>query len=126
VPNGCDCFGCCGVRLPGGENVNIRIGASCSLETIGDTDACPRCAPSDSCNNECGECELCPGKTAKDLPESCNGDDPDPPGGDPDGPSGEPELTPEPTCDEGTACVAAGDCASNEFCSLGCCLAVIR
>lgn len=132
APNGCDCFGCCAVQLPSGQSVDILLQDSCSLERIGDTQACPRCTQSASCGNACGECELCPGKTAADLPASCN-PVPQMPAGDPDGdPTGEPSdppaepAAPTPTCDGRTACAAQADCSSGEFCSLGCCLAVIH
>lgn len=133
TPNGCDCFGCCAVQLPGGGEVHVTLGGSCSMAKIGDESACPVCTPSDSCVNECGECELCPGKTAADLPASCTPDpepetppDPvDPPAPTPEEPP--PPPAPEPQCDGGqVACSDNADCAMGEFCSLGCCLTVIR
>jgi len=132
APNGCDCFGCCAVRLPSGQSVSVTLQDTCSLGTIGDVEACPRCTPSTTCGNECGECELCPGKTLADLPESCNilpptGDPDGTPDGEPSDPPAEPPApTPTPTCDGRTACAAQADCTGGEFCSLGCCLAVIR
>lgn len=116
VPNGCDCFGCCAVQLPNGQAVDIVLTASCSLETIGDTEACTPCTPSDSCGNECGECELCPGKTPADLPASCGAEEPPPP-----------EEEPEPECDFGaTACSEQSDCPEEQVCSFGCCAVVVR
>jgi hypothetical protein len=100
TPNGCDCFGCCTVETSDGP-VSIYIIDSCDLENIDDTDACPRCTPSDQCDNECGECELCPGKD--ELPETCEDD------------------TPE--CDDGrVACDAETPCEGNDFCQFGCCV----
>lgn len=135
TPNGCDCFGCCAVQLPGGGETHVTLGSSCSMEKIGDADACPPCAPSDSCANECGECELCPGKTLADLPASC-APNPVPPVGDPVDPTPsdptpsdpvpDPDPAVTPACDGGTPCAAQQDCDMGEFCSLGCCLAVIR
>lgn len=124
TPNGCDCFGCCAVQLPGGGQVHVTLGASCSMAKIGDEDACPVCTPSDSCANACGECELCPGKTEADLPASC-APEPEP---EPEPPSPEePPPAPEPQCDGGLiACSESADCPMGEFCSLGCCLTVIR
>jgi hypothetical protein len=126
VPNGCDCFGCCAVQLPSGQSLNVTLGASCSLETIGDPDACAPCTPSDSCGNECGECELCPGKTAADLPASCNPPPPPPPPEEEPIDPPPPPPAPEPVCEGGTACAEQADCLVDEFCSLGCCLTVIR
>jgi hypothetical protein len=134
VPNGCDCFGCCEVRLPTGQSVNITLSDSCSLDSIGDTEACQRCTPNAACGNECGECELCAGKTPADLPASCGGGEGNPPPADPEAtpdvdPPSDPELdppAPTPSCDNGAACADAGDCGSSAFCSMGCCIAVIR
>jgi hypothetical protein len=128
TPNGCDCFGCCAVELPGGGQVNVTLSDTCSLEKIGDPAACAPCSPNPSCGNECGECELCPGKTEADLPASCHpattpGDDPTPPDVDP--PS-DPVDPPVFSCDELTECDEAGGCPIGEACSMGCCLIVIR
>jgi hypothetical protein len=125
TPNGCDCFGCCAVQLPGGPQLNVIIGASCSVEKLGDTEACPRCTPSATCGNECGECELCLGQAAADLPASCTPPEPDPV--EPNEPDPiEPPPAPTPTCDGLQACSVSADCESQEFCSLGCCLSIIR
>ncbi|HEV8548514.1 MAG TPA: hypothetical protein VGQ57_05785, partial [Polyangiaceae bacterium] len=71
APNGCDCFGCCTVQASDGSSVDIFQASTCSLDKIGDADACPRCQKSIACDNPCGECELCPGKTEADLPDTC-------------------------------------------------------
>jgi hypothetical protein len=119
TPNGCDCFGCCSVTLRDGSTLDIQETASCSLATIGDSKACPRCQKSTQCNNQCGECELCAGKTAADLPASCGATTP-PPG------DGEPPP-PHYTCDNAQVC---GDnlaaCPADQYCSLGCCLPLVR
>jgi len=100
TPSGCDCFGCCTFETADGP-LSVRIGITCDYENIEDADACPRCEPSTQCGNECGECELCPGK--EELPESC-----------------EEEV---PTCDDGRqACDAETPCPQNYWCSLGCCI----
>jgi hypothetical protein len=133
TPNGCDCFGCCSVQLPGGGSIDVMLKDSCSLEKIGDEEACPVCVKSTACGNECGECELCPGKTEADLPEHCNSDPPlsDPPVSDPpatDPPASDPPATDPPatTCEGGTACDPDHPCTDmTEFCSMGCCLKVI-
>lgn len=100
TPSGCDCFGCCTFETADGP-LSVQIGVTCDYDDIQDEGACPRCEPSTQCGNECGECELCPGKT--ELPETC-----------------EEEL---PTCDDGRqACDAETACPTNYWCSLGCCI----
>lgn len=71
TPNGCDCFGCCEVYKDDGSTVNVVIGTECSLDKIDDESACPRCVQSTQCNNTCGTCELCLGKSIENLPEEC-------------------------------------------------------
>jgi len=111
VPNGCDCFGCCTVHLPDGSTADVVATDTCSVEHIDDPSRCTPCRPSTECSNNCGECELCPGRTAADLPEHCF-ESPD--GG-----------TPPPRCEDSTACSAAEDCGPGEYCSLGCCLTIL-
>jgi hypothetical protein len=99
TPNGCDCFGCCTIETNGGS-VSVYIIDSCDIENLNDEEACPRCEPSEQCGNECGECELCPGKDT--LPETCEDD--------------------TPTCDDGReACDDETPCSNNYFCQFGCC-----
>src|SRR5262249_34446817 len=43
TPNGCDCFGCCNVPLPGGGTKDIMIGSGCSLADAADATKCPPC-----------------------------------------------------------------------------------
>jgi hypothetical protein len=105
VPNGCDCFGCCSITLPGGGSTDVLLSDACSLENIGDAQACPVCVKSDACGNECGECELCPGKTEADLPASCHQDPPA-----------------DEACDGQPSCSESEPCPSDLFCSLGCCI----
>jgi hypothetical protein len=104
TPNGCDCFGCCGVQAPGGS-VHVLVRDSCSLAVIGDPERCPRCQPSTDCVNPCGRCELCPGKTVSSLPLDCSGT------------SGL-----DYTCDSGIACGPALPCPMAAYCLQGCCL----
>jgi hypothetical protein len=108
TPNGCDCFGCCEIRLEDGTTRTVTLGGSCSVERITDERACPVCVQSTMCRNECGRCELCPGRTAADLPPDCY-DMPD--GG-----------TPMYTCDDGISCMTTSDCPMDMYCQLGCCL----
>jgi hypothetical protein len=126
TPNGCDCFGCCSVQVPGGGHVQVTLNDSCSLAKIGDADACPPCTQSTACGNECGECELCPGKTEADLPEHCHSDPPaTPPPSDPPATDPPVDAPPASSCEGMTACDADHPCtAMTEFCSLGCCLRV--
>jgi hypothetical protein len=102
APNGCDCFGCCEVRGAAGS-LAVLLRDSCSVASLADPDACPRCALNRTCFNPCGECELCPGKAAADLPARCAAS-----GGF--------------ACDEGTRCGDDRGCAVGFYCALGCCV----
>ena len=131
TPNGCDCFGCCAVELPGGGQVNVTLSDTCSLAKIGDPEACAPCTPNPTCANECGECELCPGKTLADLPASCtppaDAGAPDPSEPDPTDPPGDPEVDPPQfTCEGRPICNEVVECPVGQFCSMGCCLVVLR
>jgi len=102
TPSGCDCFGCCTFDTTDGP-LSVQIGLTCDYDDIEDAESCPRCTPSTQCNNECGECELCPGKDS--LPETC-----------------EEEV---PQCDDGRqACDEQNPCPQNYWCQLGCCVLV--
>jgi hypothetical protein len=120
TPSGCDCFGCCTVGLEDGSSVDVLTISSCALDNIEDEDACPRCEKSTQCENECGECELCLGKTEADLPESCGEDNPPPPPPEDGGPP--PPPPPNHTCDDGgQVCSDTLPCGPDEYCRLGCC-----
>jgi hypothetical protein len=122
--NGCDCFGCCTIQTADGA-VDVFTAATCSIEKIDDENACPRCVKSTLCNNDCGECELCPGKTVDDLPESCGTTDP-PDGGTPEDGGTPPTDGGDPPvyeCNSGQqVCSPEIDCPPNYYCSLGCCV----
>ncbi|HEX5100389.1 MAG TPA: hypothetical protein VFV94_12855, partial [Polyangiaceae bacterium] len=145
TPNGCDCFGCCTVQDADGTNVDIFTTSTCSLDKLDDEDACPRCQKSIACDNPCGECELCPGKTEADLPDSC---EPPPPtgsggtggtgaggssgtGGSPStGGTGGTDVPPPPryTCDGGQQVCGTElpSCGPGMYCQLGCCMPSVR
>lgn len=149
APPGCDCFGCCDVTVEGRLHT-VRVATSCSTENIDDPALCPPCVKTTACANDCGECELCLGKTIDDLPEQCfmttlppapppgdgggytdgpDGSTPDggvtlPPPGQttPPGETSTPPNTPPNVCDNGgTACTTSADCGFSNYCSLGCC-----
>lgn len=117
TPNGCDCFGCCEVTLDDGSKETVVLGEGCSLDNL---DNCQTgCVLNENCSNTCGECELCLGKTAEDLPASCY-ETPDDMGTPPD-----PDQ-PVHTCDDGeTPCNETAGCPSNHYCQLGCCIEII-
>lgn len=127
TPNGCDCFGCCAITREDGSEIHVVIGATCDED---DLSACQTCTPSEQCGNECGECELCPGRTVDDLPASCSQQPPGDGGsgsGGEGGSGGSGEAgsggsgTPV-TCDNGaTVCETQGDCPSGYYCSWACC-----
>ena len=71
TPNGCDCFGCCEITLADGTTQNILLDMDCNFE---EPSGCSTCVQTTECDNECGECELCPGREIEDLPASCTPD----------------------------------------------------
>lgn len=115
TPKGCDCFGCCAIDLPGGSQANVLLQSSCSLEKIGDEEACPSCVPST-------ECAAPPAGPNPNQPDP---NQPDPNQPDPNVPAAD-AGPPTGVCGERTECNEAGRCAVGEFCSLGCCLIVIN
>jgi hypothetical protein len=146
TPNGCDCFGCCTVRLADGSNVNVALGNGCNIDG-NDVTGCNTCVPNDSFRNECGRCELCPGKTVADLPADCQappvsgdggtdagdagtstGDDAGTgyDGGTSDDASTPPPPPPVYTCEDGATICGAGlpACDSGYACEFGCCTLV--
>jgi len=111
TPNGCDCFGCCELPAGGGDFVwlgseGVNGNTVCTQAEAANPDICHPCTPVQDCFNDCGECELCIGKTV--LPPHCF----DPDGGNteqcPDGeqPCGMPGQDP---------------CPSGYYCVSGCC-----
>lgn len=141
TPNGCDCFGCCGVDVDGTVEY-VQIGADCS---IADIDNCVSCVQQTECLNECGECELCLGKTIDDLPEVCSSggdgntcvDDDDclgmcvngtcSGGGDDGGDDGGIICEDgEPACPNGQSDCPAQSSGTAYYCLQGCCLAIAQ
>lgn len=112
TPNGCDCFGCCNVRNKDGFQITILLDERCSLDTIEDPSICPRCVQNPYCVNSCGMCELCPGKTIRDLPDICK--------------SNPNESTTVHSCDSGEmVCSETIVCPTGYYCHQGCCLIVL-
>ncbi len=116
TPNGCDCFGCCAITLSSGDTVNIFTLSGCDLENIDDEMACPRCELQTDCQNTCGECELCPGRTVDDLPESCM----------PSGEGGAGGNPPTYTCEGADVCTDTVPCPGGYYCSFGCCIPYVK
>jgi hypothetical protein len=113
TPNGCDCFGCCNIPLPGGGSKNVVLSSTCSIADINDPAKCRTCTPNTDCSNPCDRCELCIGKPS--VPADCA-----PAGGSDAGtPSGQ-------VCTGGITCNAALPCASGTYCVTGCCIPIIR
>jgi hypothetical protein len=110
TPNGCDCFGCCQITRNDGSHVEVVLEDGCSLDKVDDPKACPLCIRNTTCINPCGRCELCPGKSASDLPADCQATQP-----------GEPAWT----CENGKRCSATADCGSDWYCQQGCCMPVV-
>jgi hypothetical protein len=126
TPNGCDCFGCCAVTLDNGETATVQLGGTCEdADDIGDETKCKPCTQSEACMNECGECELCPGKDPADIPESCNPDTGTGGSGSGTGGSGT-GGTPNYTCDNGAvACTSSTQCGTSGYCQTGCCVKLV-
>jgi hypothetical protein len=110
TPPGCDCFGCCTVCDAAGcvdVLLNAEIAPQCDETAIHDPTKCFTCGKNTECATPCNNdnCELCPGQTAEDLPDSCNA----------------------VACPDGLqVCDTATPCPSNTYCSGGCCIAIIE
>jgi hypothetical protein len=139
TPNGCDCFGCCAVSRPDGSVTHVEIASSCTYADVDDPKKCPVCIPSPSCENTCGHCQLCVGKST--LPADCtstggaggapsggSGGTSNASGGAP-GSGGAGGTCAAPVCAAGqqscgVACLPS--CPADEYCLTGCCVPVIR
>jgi hypothetical protein len=118
APNGCDCFGCCEL---GGEYVWVgsldptnKFG-TCDLAAVGAPDfheKCHPCTPVPGCNNPCGHCELCIGKT--ELPPDCYENE--------GGGGGSPQDC--PAGQEACGLPNQPPCPSGKYCITGCCVLV--
>lgn len=111
TPNGCDCFGCCAVRKPNGDVLEVVLSDSCSIKHLDDEQSCPRCTLNPSCKNDCGRCELCPGWQRRNLPRDCSS------GGD---------SEPMNVCEEKQVCSETELCPTDYYCLLGCCQYVVQ
>ncbi len=118
TPNGCDCFGCCTVTKPDKTTVDVKLGSTCSIADIDDPAKCQPCTKNTACQNDCGPCELCLGKTTIDPsctpPDAGSGTDAGSLGGQ--------------TCSiEGAqACNAEAPCPNGTYCVTGCCIQIIN
>jgi hypothetical protein len=109
TPNGCDCFGCCDVTRNDGSVVSVLLNDACSIRDVDDATLCPRCIQHPTCRNDCGVCELCPGRKRRDLAQVCRGKPED--------------DTPGFSCDGGEqVCDETHPCPRDFYCQLGCCL----
>lgn len=112
TPNGCDCFGCCTVDLPGLGPTEIFLGsavdgdgdATCTTEVFDAPnvlDLCHPCTQVPACLNACDPCELCFGQDQ--LPPECGG---------------------VQDCPGSTPCGLPGQepCPGGQFCLTGCCV----
>lgn len=134
TPNGCDCFGCCTVPLPGGGSKSVRLSSTCSIADINDPTKCQACTVDTNCQNTCQTCEICIGKPT--IPASCYGGGADGGGGgggggtdgggggaaDGGGGGGTGQICAggEPVCNGVTPCPAG------LYCLTGCCIAPER
>jgi hypothetical protein len=114
TPPGCDCFGCCTICDPINHDchdilINPADSKGCGPTTLGDPTKCLTCTKITECGStQCGgqTCILCPGQDPATLPQSCNG------------------MT---SCPDGRAtCIEDGACPEGNYCSSGCCIAVIE
>jgi hypothetical protein len=150
TPNGCDCFGCCIIYV-GGKPYSqgpIYLGSApaapneCTVKT---PQHCAPCTQQVNCMNDCGPCELCLGKTIKDLPAYCfpGAKDAGPPdmwiydAMQPDAPKPDMWIYDAMPPDVGTpdygivypwicppgvkACLTNNDCPASYYCITGCC-----
>lgn len=135
TPNGCDCFGCCTLQDSEGQTLDVLIGDTCSFDKLSDEQACPRCVKSTQCENTCGHCEICPGKT--ELPADCapptgsggsgSGSGGASGGGAGSGVGGSPNPPSNHTCDGGEqVCTPDVPCDGRSYCQFGCCLPIVR
>jgi hypothetical protein len=119
TPNGCDCFGCCTVTY-NGTTKDVKLSSTCSVADINDPAKCNPCSKVADCQNDCGPCELCLGKTTIDP--SCTPPD----AGTTD--SGTPDPLGGQTCSiEGaSACNAQVPCPNGTYCITGCCIQIVN
>lgn len=117
VPNGCDCFGCCELPAESGNFVWLQSydenkNGTCTLDAVEDPELCQPCTVVPGCENPCGHCELCMGKT--ELPPDCYGSDAGTGGSGGGYIQCEPPLQPCGLPDQ-------DPCPAGEYCITGCC-----
>lgn len=118
TPNGCDCFGCCTITKTDGTTKDVMLSSTCSIANVDDPTKCATCTKNTACQNDCGPCELCLGKTTIDPscapPDAGSGTDAGSLGGQ--------------TCSiEGAqACNAEMPCPNGTYCVTGCCIQIIN
>jgi hypothetical protein len=110
TPPGCDCFGCCTICDSQGcvtVDTNPANAPNCDQDSIHDPQKCPACTQNTTCGSPCGgqTCVLCPGQDPSTLDPSCNGG----------------------VCPGGLSkCTTTADCGASQYCSNGCCIAVVN
>lgn len=104
TPSGCDCFGCCTIKIDGVEH-DIYLGdKDCSADQI---DLCETCTKNDDCDDPCMPemCELCFGET--ELPPGCD----------------------MPLCEGLEPCTidkeGMSSCPEGTYCQTGCCQLIV-
>jgi hypothetical protein len=121
TPNGCDCFGCCSVTF-NGTTKDVRLSATCSAKDINDPTKCAACTKNTQCQNDCGPCELCLGKTTIDP--SCA----PPPSDAGSGTDAGSNPLGGQTCSiaGAQACNAQVPCPGGTYCVTGCCIQIVN
>ena len=117
TPNGCDCFGCCIVTVPGTTTtVTVLLELGCTEDKLTDPTVCKPCTQQAGCLNPCDPCEYCLGKTT--LPPECN---PGTGGGGGNGTGGGGTNG----CPPGELpCTPTVACPPNYYCQTGCCVQI--